>query len=48
MCIIDFAVMCMLLLGLCGSVMAYADNSDIETPGYSYKLRDTGTTWSGE
>ena len=46
--IIAFAVMCMLLLGLCGSVMAYADNSDIETPGYSYNLIDTGTKWSGE
>lgn len=43
--IIAFAVMCMLLLGLCGSVMAYADGSIAD---YTYILPDTGTKWSGK
>lgn len=41
--IIAFAVMCMLLLGLCGSVMAYA--ADIIIEDYTYILGDTGTGW---
>ena len=44
--IIAFAVMSMLLLGLCGSVMAYADNIIIED--YTYILEDTDTGWSGK
>ena len=43
--IIAFAVMCMLLLGLCGSVMAYA--ADIIIEDYTYILGDTGTGWGG-
>ena len=43
--IIAFAVMCMLLLGLCGSVMAYA--ADIIIEDYTYILGDTGSGWSG-
>lgn len=43
--IIAFAVMCMLMLGLCGSVIAYADGVTIKD--YTYILPDTGTNWSG-
>ena len=44
--IIAFAVMSMLLLGLCGSVMAYA--ADIIIEDYTYILEDTDTGWSGK
>ena len=44
--IVAFAVMCMLLLGLCGSVMAYA--ADIIIEDYTYILGDTGSGWSGK
>lgn len=44
--IIAFAVMCMLIVGLCGSAIAYA--TDITIKDYTYILPDTGTSWSGQ
>ena len=41
-----FLVLCVLMVGLCSSVMAYA--SDIEIADYTYILGGTGTSWSGK